>query len=305
MSVTPLSRKLFISTMDDRLEANYWLDRPLEVLSRRTSLERGWTRFQASLIHVAGGSSQPALLARHNVTMLVGSALATVAACDGVTAARLQEPGQFDVLPARSSVSWVDRGNSVFLAVGLEHELVRSTALEMGLDPDRVAFAPQLTCRDPQIEHLLWALKAELETDEPYGRLYADSLGVALASQILRRWSHRHFKPLARSLTGALLKRVLAYIHERLAAELSLVEIAGVANVSPSHFNLLFKRSVGVPVHRYVMRKRVERAAELLTRTQLPLCEVALEAGFANQSHMALRMRRSIGVTPRELRETP
>ncbi len=214
MSVTPLSRKLFISTMDDRLEVNYWLDRPLEVLSRRTSLERGWTRFQASLIHVAGGSSQPALLARHNVTMLVGSALATAAACDGVTAARLQEPGQFDVLPARSSVSWVDRGNSVFLAVGLEHELVRSTALEMGLDPDRVAFAPQLTCRDPQIEHLLWALKAELETDEPYGRLYADSLGVALASQILRRWSHRHFKPLARSLTGALLKRVLAYIHD-------------------------------------------------------------------------------------------
>jgi AraC family transcriptional regulator len=55
-------------------------------------------------------------------------------------------------------------------------------------------------------------------------------------------------------------------------------------------------------VHQYVLRKRVERAAELLARTQLSVCDIALQSGFANQSHMALRMRRVIGVTPGTLR---
>ena len=79
--------------------------------------------------------------------------------------------------------------------------------------------------------------------------------------------------------------------------------VAGVAGVSPSHFNLLFRQSVGVPVHQYVMRTRIERAVELLTGTQIPVCDVALKTGFANQSHLAFRMRRSLGVTPKALRE--
>jgi AraC family transcriptional regulator len=303
MSVTPLCRKLFISTMDAQISSSYWLDRPLEVLSRVSSRDRGWTGFQASLIRVAGGTSQPAVLALHNVTMLVGPPLSTVAKCDDVIDARLQSAGVFDVLPASSAVAWVDRGSSLFLAVGLEPKLLRRTALEMSIDPDRVGFAPRLTCRDPQIEHLLWALKAELETDDPHGRLYADSLGVALAAQLLRRWSRVLPERRSAGLTGAQLKRVLSYIRDRVDDDLTLSTVAGVAGVSPSHFNLLFRQSVGVPVHQYVMQTRIERAVELLTGTQMPVCDVALKTGFANQSHLAFRMRRSLGVTPKALRE--
>ncbi|HEY2474542.1 MAG TPA: AraC family transcriptional regulator [Candidatus Cybelea sp.] len=303
MSVAPLCRRLFISTMDARSEQGQWLDRPMTELSRVSSADRGWA-FAASLIRVAGGVSRPTVLARHNVTMLVGPALPTVARCDDTMAARLQRPGEFDILPASSSVTWVDQGDdSLFLAVGLEHELVRTTAFEMGLDPRRVSFTPRLTCRDPQIEHLLWALKAELESEVPYGRIYADSLGVALASQLLRRWWHLAPKTLANGLSDRDLKRVLAYIRDRLGAELTLAEIAEVANVSLSHFNVRFRQSMGTSVHQYVMRKRVERAAELLTRTQLPICDIALQAGFANQSHLALRMRRQIGLSPKALRQ--
>jgi AraC family transcriptional regulator len=302
MSVTALCRRLFISTMDARSEQGHWLDRPLEVLSRVTSADRGWAGFSAALIRVAGGTSRPATLARHNVTMLVGAPLRTVARCDDTTDVRLQRPGEFDILPARSSVEWVDQGSSLFLAVGLEHALIATTALEMGLDPDRVGFIPRLTCRDPQIEHLLWALKAELESEAPHGRIYADSLGIALASQLLRRWSRVAREPPANGLPQRDLKRVLSYIREQLGAELTVAAIAEVAGVSPSYLNLRFKQSMGTSVHQYVLRKRVERAAELLARTQLSVCDIALQSGFANQSHMALRMRRVIGVTPGRLR---
>lgn len=96
--------------------------------------------------------------------------------------------------------------------------------------------------------------------------------------------------------------RVFDYVRENIANDLSLRELAAVAGTSPSHFKALFKRAVGTPVHQYVIRTRVEYAAEILQREGLPLADVALQAGFSNQSHLALCMRRVMGVTPGQLR---
>jgi AraC family transcriptional regulator len=91
---------------------------------------------------------------------------------------------------------------------------------------------------------------------------------------------------------------VTEYIEEHLDQDLSLAQLAGVAGVSSSHLKTLFKRSTGLPVHEYVMQRRVECAKALLLRGELPASQVALEAGFAHQSHMARWMRRVLGVSP-------
>lgn len=303
MSVTPLCRRVFIRSMEGSYDDKSCLERALKVLSRVSSEARGWSGFSAALVEVAGGTSAPVALARHNVTMLVSSPLTTTVRCDDASVTRLQQPGNFDILPVHSSVGWTDGGYSLFLAVGLEHYLIRETAGEMGADPDRLAFTHRLTCRDPKIEYLLWALKAELEQEQPFGRVYADSLGVALASQLVRRWSASSPKPIAAGLPERALKRTLRYIDDRLASELTLRDIAAQAGLGASRFGELFKRATGVSVHQHVVRRRVARAVELITRTRLPLCEIALQAGFANQSHMALAVRRSIGMTPKRLRD--
>jgi AraC family transcriptional regulator len=155
--------------------------------------------------------------------------------------------------------------------------------------------------RDPQLEHILWALLAELEADEPLGRLYADSLGLALGAHLLRRYAPVVAPPSQNGLTKRRLARVTEYIREHLSHDLSLTELAGIAALSPSHFKSLFKQSVGMPVHQYVIERRVERATELLIAGTLPPSEVALQAGFANQSHMARCMRRLTGLTPSAL----
>jgi AraC family transcriptional regulator len=73
--------------------------------------------------------------------------------------------------------------------------------------------------------------------------------------------------------------------------------------MSASHFKTLFKEAVGMPVHQYVIRTRVEYAVEILQGgDDSTLADVALRAGFANQSHLARCMRRFIGLTPSELR---
>ncbi|HEX8805476.1 MAG TPA: AraC family transcriptional regulator [Candidatus Aquilonibacter sp.] len=286
--------------MDDhRLDA--WRERPLNVLSRVTAENRGWIGLSASLIDIAGGAGEVAF-PQHNVLMLVGTPLNTAMCCDGAGVSRLQQPGTFDIVPARSTISFVDAGRSLFFAVGLEHSLVCETAHSMGMNGDRVTLEHRLTCRDPQIEHLMLALRAELELDQPCGRVYADSLGVALASQLLRRWGKFTPKQLTRGLPRPTLQRVLAYIDDRLSADLNLSSIAEIAGMSSSHFGTLFRNSLGMPVHRYIIRRRVERAVDLITRTHLPLSDIALQVGFANQSHMAMAVRRLTGVTPKYLR---
>ena len=153
--------------------------------------------------------------------------------------------------------------------------------------------------RDSRIEHIAWALEAEQQAGFPSGRLYVDSLGVALAVHLLR--SHSAPAEVRLGLSKAQLRRLTDYVEDHLDQDLSLEKLALVAEVSASHLKTLFKRSMGLPVHAYVIQRRVERAKALLLSGRRSVGEVALEAGFAHQSHLARCMRRILGVTPMSL----
>jgi len=277
-------------------------DGKMEFFLRKTSLDRFWTGFVAATYDTSGGTTKTPWFSEYVVSMHVGTPVQTTCRCDGSVSRRLQAPGDIDIVPWGYSGAWEDEGPTTMLGVHLSPWLVRTAAEEMGLNPDRVSILPQLQLTDPQIEHIGWALKAELEADEPFGRLYADGLGLALAAHLLRRYAPEVSQRVAGGLPKRRLQRVMDYIQDHLAEDLTLAQIARVANVSPSHFKLLFKQSVGVPVHQYVIRRRVEYATELLLGDRLSLSDVALEAGFANPSHMARCMRRITGMTPTVLR---
>jgi AraC family transcriptional regulator len=180
--------------------------------------------------------------------------------------------------------------------------LLRSAAEGIGLDPDRATLAPRFQLKDPRIEHIGWALKAELESGYPSDRLYAESLGMALAAHLLRHYAPSRLLPKrGHGLSKRQLRRVIDHIEEHLDQSLSLADLAAAAGVSASHFKVLFKQSLGVPAHQYVVQRRVERAKVLLLQGRLAMSQVALEAGFAHQSHMARCMRRVLGVTPTDV----
>ena len=204
--------------------------------------------------------------------------------------------GDVDILPAGLSDVWEPAGTSASLILQLSPSLLRRAAEDMGLDPDRAGLEPRHQFRDPQIEHIAWALDAERKAGYPGGLLYTESLGMGLAVHLLGHYPAPHNLP--RGLSRLRLRRVTEYIEEHLDQDLSLARLAGVAEVSASHLKTLFKRSTGLPVHEYVMQRRVERAKALLLRGGLPASQVALEASFAHQSHMARWMRRVLGVSP-------
>lgn len=275
-------------------------DREMTFSVRKSSAGR-WNGFEAILYDASAGFSEEQFV-RHNVSMQIGKPLLVTSRCNGETLRRLQVPGDVKIVPPGVPRVWETESATIKLSMYLNSALMLSTAASMGIDLDCVAIRPQLHLRDPRIEHVGWAVKAELETPEPLGRLYGESLGLALAAHLLR--SYGPSRPIATDarLPQRRLARVLDFVRENIASDLSMSELAAVARVSPSHFKTLFKQSVGTPVHQYVIRRRVEYAVELLQNDRAILADVALQAGFANQSHLARCMRAALGITPGTLR---
>src|SRR2546428_11361009 len=98
-------------------------------------------------------------------------------------------------------------------------------------------------------------------------------------------------------LPACRLRRVMEYVQENLQRELRLAEFGALVHMSPYHFARLFKQSTGVPPHRFLVRRRIERAAALLAQA-LPIGEIARSVGFRTPSHFATTFRRMTGITP-------
>ena len=98
------------------------------------------------------------------------------------------------------------------------------------------------------------------------------------------------------------MRRLREYVEAHLSESIELRELAGIAGLSVFHFAREFKHSTGVTPHHYVVQKRVERAKNMLARTDFTLSEIALASGFSDQSHLTRHFRRMLGTTPREFR---
>jgi AraC-like DNA-binding protein len=99
-----------------------------------------------------------------------------------------------------------------------------------------------------------------------------------------------------------MIRRIEELVGTHLEDRVGVTEISSRLGYSPSHFFRMFRRSFGTTPHAYVMRRRVAMAQQLLTRTDLGLVDIALKAGFCDQSHLSRSFRRFAGLPPRAYR---
>lgn len=212
--------------------------------------------------------------------------------------------GQFCVVPAGSSTRWTLTAPATSLLLRLAPALIDETAGAMGVGAYDAALAPSIHVRDPQVERIGWMMQAEERDGHPGGRLFADSLASALAARLLVLQTRKAMPASARSLPAWRLRRVLEYVEAHLDEDLTLPQLAAVAGYSLSHFKPLFRQATGLPAHRFVMERRVERARLRLQEGRLSLTAIAAEAGFAHAGHMARCMRRVLGASPSQIAGT-
>jgi AraC family transcriptional regulator len=189
------------------------------------------------------------------------------------------------------------------LLVSVKSSFIERLVDERGLPIARVEFLNRFQVCNPQIEHVGWALRAEIEASNPTGELFIDSLATALTLRLLERHSSAAWGEQRRArMAGRGLRLVLAYIEENLARALSLVEIAEVAGMGASNCKKAFREDMGVPLHQYVIQRRVDRAKEMLKNGDFSIVQVAAEAGFAHQSHLERHMQQLTGASPARFR---
>jgi len=104
--------------------------------------------------------------------------------------------------------------------------------------------------------------------------------------------------PTSGGLPGCRVRQVTEFIERNLDKDLPLAELAAVVCMSPFHFARLFKRSTGVPPHRFVVRQRIARARVVLTTRELSIAQISRMVGFRTPSHFTTVFRRVLGITP-------
>ena len=202
---------------------------------------------------------------------------------------------------------WVrSQASPSFFAVAMDAAFVREIwETEFGRTGD-FELKIAIGVRDLVIDHIGPLGRKELSEGGIGGRLYAESLGTALAVHLLRQYSTSPTAQLIHKggLAAKPLQRVIEYINEHLQDDLSLFELARTAKLSPHYFATVFKASTGISPHRYVIERRIDRARDLLRRGDKTISEIACAVGFASQSHLTANFRRAMGVTPRKFRQS-
>lgn len=106
----------------------------------------------------------------------------------------------------------------------------------------------------------------------------------------------------SKAFTARHYKRVLDFVAAHYARSIQIEDLAREAGVSAAHFSRLFKDVIGDSPYQFLMRYRVERAAEMMADLTRPLIDIALACGFADQPHLTRTFKQFRGVTPRAWR---
>ncbi|MGI5893968.1 MAG: AraC family transcriptional regulator [Candidatus Merdivicinus sp.] len=181
--------------------------------------------------------------------------------------------------------------------------LLSLTAFEefRGADCDQTAFCSFEGESLRDVESMVHLMNREFCAKLPGYRTILRGCLSTLLAQLFRRMAIPEIAPDRRK---SLPPEILAYIEEHCCEHLTLSELASRCFYHPSYFSRIFKEAVGISLTEFIGQKRMKRAAELLTGTQLSIEEIACTAGYADKGQFYRQFKLFSGMTPRSYRES-
>jgi AraC family transcriptional regulator len=160
--------------------------------------------------------------------------------------------------------------------------------------------------QDEVINQIGRSVLSEMMSPTAAGRMLVETSSLLLAARLVH--SHLDSGPLRlpiesrHRLDDRRLKRVLDYVEDHLSDDIAVADLANVACLSIFHFTRAFSSAIGVPPHRYISQRRLERAKAIIAAGDTSIVEAAFVCRFSSQSSFTRAFRRATGMTPAEYR---
>jgi AraC family transcriptional regulator len=279
----------------------------IDEVQDRTSDRLGWRGVRMTLTRETSNDLLFTRMLKNALTLELTGTSAHLTKMDGIVTERPTRPGDICQIPAGVSARFAwDVSDAEQRSIVVEFD----DALLSIYCPERLEGrmrAGHLTPRDytqaPSLAAIMKLLARELNPQHARGPIFADMLIRLLAIEICETaWTRK--APIFNSGLKAdrRIVRAVDYIHAHLSAQISLGDLATASGLSINLLTKYFRRHTGSSPYAYVIGKRVEKAKHLLQSTKMPIAQVAVESGFADQAHLSKALRQHFGQTPRALR---
>lgn len=214
--------------------------------------------------------------------------------------------GQILLLNLNQQHSSISMGHTDSLSIYVSRKALENFQEEHGLVRSPIRSYDGAALDDRVLTHLGECLLPTFSRPERTSRLFVDHVGVALLSHLSS--SYRTVELRSRTSRGALAiwqeRRAKEILMANLSGRVSLEELAKACELSRSHFARAFKVSTGVTPLEWLALERLKAARQYLSKTSLPIDEIAERCGFSDQSHLTRAFWRYIGDTPGRWRKT-
>lgn len=208
---------------------------------------------------------------------------------------KMYPTGSVSILPQGSinDARWDKEAQVIYLSVA-------PNLLNSIFDTDQIVLAGSRASFDSTIRSIALCLHRELNLQDYAGKLLGESLTITLATHLVTAYSASTRKVYAPQgkLSATQLLQLIDYALSHLEQPVGLAELAQVAQISMFHFARLFKNTLGVSPHQYLLALKVEKAKQFIKHNQHSFTEIAYLLGFADQAHFTNAFKKVTGLSP-------
>ena len=214
-------------------------------------------------------------------------------------------PDRFCLMPKESESSWDIRDDLSFVHLYCTDEHLRTVGEQVwDHSPASLTLDEQTFSEDPQITALYRHFLLGCDWQQQANQLTLSTASTLLLTHLISRYTNVQWRlpTVTGGLAPGVLRNVLGFVDANLGEPLTLASLAHEAALSEYHFARMFRQSMGLAPHQYVMQRRMARAEQLVRHSALSLTDIALACGFSSASHFSNRFKSALGVTPSQLR---
>lgn len=222
-------------------------------------------------------------------------------------------PDHFCLLPKQSESCWELRDPLRFVHLYYTDQHLHDVAVQVwDKEPHQITLNEQVYAYDPHISLLYHHFLLAGTWQHTENHLQISSASTLLLNHLLKNYSSVQWQlPRVKGgLAPYQLKQILAWIDAHLDQALTISDLASQCQLSDYHFAHMFKHSMQMPPHQYVMQRRLQLAYQALKANlvnqdlgnQANLTQIAARYGFSSSSHFSTRFKKHFGFLPSQFK---